>query len=237
MTFVSHIYIVKENGFITNTKFRGELNLSTVKQGENITSCYNETYPLYNLYHKNADNNCAFFQDGQLTFLTQEDMVEKVKNLFPLLINQIASSNVGDLLNSYKKPDGTVYRESVFNEYLQHLTWTTQHEITPTVEEFSLDKYRSIANELHFLSENLHSQNQILGHFVKASIKGFNTFLAYEGIITDFSSGLFSTYRNEETNQEEVSYNEAIGALNYAERICNNTVQLGNKEQKKLKIK
>lgn len=236
MTFVTYIYILKENGFITDTKFRNELDLETVKQGENITSYYNETYPLYNLFFENLDNNYAVFQDSKLSFLTQGDIEEKIKKIFPLLINQIASSNIGDLVNDYKNSDGTIQKQSELKEYLNHLNCTTQYEIIPILEDFSLNKYRTLANEIYFLAELREHPKNILGLFVKASVKSFNTFLAYEGIVTDFTEGIFSTYTNEETGKKETSYSEAVGALHYASRICNPTIELGKKKHNKLKF-
>lgn len=96
------------------------------------------------------------------------------------------------------------------------------------IEDFSLEKYRNFANELHFLSANLDSNKSILGHFVNASINGFNTFLAYDNIITDVSYGLFLTYRDEETGEEKISFSQATTGLYYAENICNEKIQLGN---------
>lgn len=237
MTFIPYIYVVKENGFITGTKLQNELDLLTVRQGDKITSFYDEVDPLYNISYKNADNKHAFFEKGQLTFLSQDDIVEKITNLFPLLINQIASSGVNDLLNDYKKADGSIDRKSVFKEYLEQISWKTKYEIIPVIEEFSLEKYRNLANELHFLSESLDSNKSILGHFVKASINGFNTFLAYDNIITDVSYGLFSTYRDEETGEEKISFSQATAGLHYAENICNEKIQLGNKKEEQRKPK
>ena len=60
--------------------------------------------------------------------------------------------------------------------------------------------------------------NVKLAHFVKGSVKAFNTFLAYEGIVEDFSNGMFSTDR--EDNEKEVIYfSTALKSLHYARKF------------------
>lgn len=235
MTHIPYIYIVKENGFIEETKLLQDIDLSTLKQGDNITSFYDETYPLFNIYFKNDNNESAMFDNGQLIFINQENIEEKIKANFLLLINQVASSKAPNLLNDYKSFNGSD-RPSIFKEYLDNFSWKTQYEINPLVEDFSLDKYQNIVNELHFLCDRFDNKISLLGHFVKGSIRGFNTFLAYDEVISDFSSGLFSSSHNNENNKAEISFSDASQALCYANDICNGTIHIGIKKERKLKL-
>lgn len=237
MIYVSHIYVVMKNGFIETTKLQKEIDMTTLKQGDNIISFYGEVLPLYNILFTNENNDAALFENGKLNFLNQKELEEKIKTLFPLLINQIASSKVGDLLNDFLNSDGSINRPSNFNEYLDIVQSNTDYKLTPCIEEFSLEKYRHIANELQFLCDCVSIPKLNMVHFVKRSVLAFNNFLAYEGIVKNFKEGLFSPDKNRENKKIEMSYSSALKCLYDAERCCDASFSFQNIDKENIKPK
>lgn len=233
MTYIPYIYVTKENGFVDNVKFMQEIDLSILKPSDNIKVYYDETYPFYNVAIKNEDNSYTIFQEDNLIILSQDKIENHIKDIFPKLLNQVVSSNVGDLLNDYKNEDGSTKRLSLFKEYLNHIEYKTKVQLIPEKENFSLEYYQNLSNELVFLSDCL--ENVKLSHFIKSSVRAFNTFLGYEGIITDFSGGSFKTSIDEETNKETIYFSDASQSLSYAIDRCEYNLNLKT-EIKKLKI-
>lgn len=235
MTYVPYIYVKHTNGFIDSTKFMKECDLNLLKPGDSITSFYDETFPLYNIYLKSEDNSCQIFQDNTLKTLSQEEIKENIQSLFPQLLSLISVAPTPNLLNDYKKSDGSIDRPSVFKEYMNSLEWNTNSQFHLDSPVFSLENYTSIANELCFYADCLVS-NVKLAHFVKGSVKAFNTFLAYDGIVEDFSNGMFSTDR--EDNEKEVIYfSTALNSLHYAQRLCDASIAIQDIKPNKKKLK
>lgn len=237
MTYVPYIYIQKNNGFIESTKLMKEIDLLSVKPGENITSFYNETYPLYNIFLKDENSDNYFlFTDSHLNSLTQADIQEKIRILFPQFLSQVSAAPLPDLHTDYKKSDGSIDRPSVFKEFMNSLEWKTNYKFDIESVDFSLDTYKHIANELHFLSDCLEN-NAKFAHFIKGSVKAFNTFLAYEGVVTNFKEGMFNTDRNEQ-EEEVIYFSTAMSEIHYAEGLIDSSnafEQLKN-NTKKMKI-
>lgn len=236
MTYIPFIYVTMPNGFVESTKFMKEVELSSLKVNDDITSFYQETFPLYNIYLKNEDNSYTLFNNNALCSLTQADITKQIFTDFPLLLNQVASSGAIDLLSDYKREDGSIDRISIFKEYLQQIQWTTSVSFEPVVEDFSLNQYIQLANRLIFFADCL-DNNVNLQHFIKGSIKAFNTFLAYNDIIEDFSHGMFSTNREEHTKKEVIYFGNATQSIYYAQNMCEASFDFGmKKDHKKLRI-
>lgn len=236
MTYIPFIYVTQSNGFIESTKYQKEVDLSSLEVGKNINSFYNETFPLYNIYLKNEDNSYTLFKDNQLFSLNQTEIIEKISTLFPKFLNQVVSSGATDLLSDYLNSDGSIDRPSLFKEYLQTIEWKTSVSFEPVLEEFSLTTYTNLANELTFFADCI-DNNIKLRNFITASVKAFNTFLAYNHIIKDFSHGMFSTDREEKTEKEVIYYGTATDSIDYAQRMCDASFDFGMKKDiKKLKI-
>lgn len=231
MTYINYLYVQKNNGFVDNVKFMQELDLSTIKPGDNIKVYYNESYPFYNSPIKNDDTSYSLFIDNMFVTVTQNNIESHIQELFPKLLNQVVSSSVGDLLNDYTSFSGKE-TNSLFKEYLQTIQYKTHTQFEPEAEDFSLQKYQQLANQLWVLSECL--ENIKLSHFIKSSVRAFNTFLGYEGIVSDFSGGSFQTSTNEDTNVEEIYFGDARRALSYAQDRCeyNLTLKLDTKKLK-----
>lgn len=235
MTYIPFIYILKPNGFIEETKFKQEIDLSTLKIGQNITNFYKEIFPLYNIYLKNEDNSYTLFKDNIICSLTQDEIKEQIFTIFPEFLNQVASSGVNDLLNDYQKEDGTIYQPSVFKEYLRTIQLKTSVSFEPVITNFSLDKYINLANQLTFLADCI--DNVKLQYFIKASVKAFNSFLAYDHIIEDFSHGMFSKEKEENTEKEVIYFTNAKKTISYAQNMCDSSFGFDFKEKsKKLKV-
>lgn len=232
MTYIPYIYVTKNNGFVDNVKFMQELDVSKIKPGDNITVYYNETYPFYNAPVKNEDNSYTLFQNDCLVTYSQENFQDKINELFPQLLNQVASSNIGDLLNDYTSLGGKE-NNSLFKDYLQNIEYKINTKFEPQVGEFSLETYKKITNQLVIFCDCL--DNIKLSHFIKSSIRAFNTFLGYEGIISDFSGGSFKTNFNEQANVEEIYFGDAASTLHYAEERCEYNLKL-KADVKKLKM-
>lgn len=235
MTYIPFIYVTMPNGFVESTKFIKEVELSSLKVNDNIRSFYNETFPLYNIYLRNEDNTYTLFKDNVLCSLTQSDIKEQIFISFSQFLNQVVSSGATDLLSDYKNDDGSIDRVSIFKEYLQHIEWQTSVSLTPVIENFSLNQYTQLANELTFLADCLDDVK--LQHFIKGSVKAFNTFLAYNNIINDFSHGMFSTEREANTEKEVIYFGNATQSIYYAKDMCDASFDFGiKKDSKKLRI-
>lgn len=230
MSFIHSIYFKKDNGFIESTKFIKDIDLNTLSYGQTIESFYKESGKLYNIFCENEDQSFNAFIDKKMTIISQEEIVNKIKENFILLLSEISSAPLPDLLNDFIDENGKLKYQSNFKEFIQKFEYKTgiSPEFTP-VEVFSLKNYQKISNELYFLSDI--SNNIPLGHFMKSLVKSFNSFLAYENIVKDFEDGYFS-FDKDEFDKSFVSYSSCLQPLRYSESIMHQIYDVFKKQNK-----
>lgn len=171
----------------------------------------------YNIFSENEDGSFNAFVDKKINVISQEEIVNKIKENFILLLNEISAAPLPDLLNDFIDENGKLKYQSNFKEFIQQFEYKTGYslEFIP-VDNFSLKNYQKISNELYFLSEI--SNNIPLGHFMKGVIKSFNSFLAYENIVKNFTDGYFS-FDKDENEVPFVSYSSCLSPLRYSKDI------------------
>ena len=89
---MAYINVIDENGFITSTKFYDALSSDMI--GKPITSFYDETFTLFGYYE--AEEKGSFINGS---FVSNEDGLNKVIQLYSALLNLIASIEGDDLLD------------------------------------------------------------------------------------------------------------------------------------------
>ena len=133
--FVPYVWVVNDNGLITQAKFKQEIDLNTIKIGDSIKSFYGEKFKLYNV----AGTEYSLTPNGPIS----SDNIgkkDKIKNLVSQLVGEMKNVEIEDL-HLAGREEKSMYENIVdnLNKYSLSVTDSTN---------FDLDRYIAIRNEL-----------------------------------------------------------------------------------------